>query len=455
MTVEKQDDNTKLEGWKEIAGHFGKGIRTVQMWEKDHALPIHREMKRVWALALELDEWRLRNQVLAAASDQVTASSMAEAEALPPPLSQSASTVEKEGPYVHGPRLHVWVLGFGAVMAVAAISTLARSGPPADYRVQGRVLSTVDARQRVSWQMELPTSPPVEARTGPALLQQLRGYFSDIDDDGTPEFLYRYWSADMSKAGSELYCFNVDGTVRWTFRPGKSLTLEGGKQLGGSYTVARVAFLKKPRPDGGRIVVASHHSWDWPQQVAILTAGGKLVDEYWHPGWFFSLDLEDLDKDGVEEILLGGVNNAYGAAAGRGAVLVVLDSGRIRGQGPVPKGSRLQIAGLPRGIEKRVLLFPEFEPNTNPNYYCHVERISAHENGEVHLVIAQGFAEELYSFPYAHVELDSQLAVTRVLPGASLAQLLEARLTPEILARTERSVFFTRSIADVKDITAE
>ena len=31
-----------LTSWKEIAAYFGKGVRTVQRWEKSMGLPIHR-----------------------------------------------------------------------------------------------------------------------------------------------------------------------------------------------------------------------------------------------------------------------------------------------------------------------------------------------------------------------------------------------------------------------------
>jgi hypothetical protein len=31
----------RLNGWKEIAAYVGKGVRTVQRWEKAHGLPVH------------------------------------------------------------------------------------------------------------------------------------------------------------------------------------------------------------------------------------------------------------------------------------------------------------------------------------------------------------------------------------------------------------------------------
>ena len=36
-------DHDRLNGWKEIAVFLGKGVRTVQRWERDHGLPIHRQ----------------------------------------------------------------------------------------------------------------------------------------------------------------------------------------------------------------------------------------------------------------------------------------------------------------------------------------------------------------------------------------------------------------------------
>ena len=50
-----------LESWKEIAAHFGRRVRTVQRWEKEEGLPVHRHAHKsrgsVFALPEELDAW--------------------------------------------------------------------------------------------------------------------------------------------------------------------------------------------------------------------------------------------------------------------------------------------------------------------------------------------------------------------------------------------------------------
>jgi Tol biopolymer transport system component len=51
----------RLDSWKEIASHLGRGIRTVQRWEREEGLPVHRldHVKRgtVYANPEELDAW--------------------------------------------------------------------------------------------------------------------------------------------------------------------------------------------------------------------------------------------------------------------------------------------------------------------------------------------------------------------------------------------------------------
>lgn len=51
----------RLDSWKEIAAHLGRGVTTVQRWEQEQGLPVHRlpHAKRgsVYAYRRELDDW--------------------------------------------------------------------------------------------------------------------------------------------------------------------------------------------------------------------------------------------------------------------------------------------------------------------------------------------------------------------------------------------------------------
>ncbi len=113
----------------------------------------------------------------------------------------------------------------------------------------------------------------------------------------------------------------------------------------------------------------------------------------------------------------------------------------------------MQVAGLPRGRETRVLFFPEFAPNPNPNYYCHVDRISNPNEQEIDLLISQGFGSEVFDKPYAHVQLNAALRVMHVQPGARLAELLETRTGHKVRSPAERAALFAEAIGDVSELT--
>ena len=63
-----------LSSWKEIAHFFGKGVRTVQRWEKTLDLPIHRPpgapSNVVLARTSDLEEWMHRGPVARAVGEE-------------------------------------------------------------------------------------------------------------------------------------------------------------------------------------------------------------------------------------------------------------------------------------------------------------------------------------------------------------------------------------------------
>lgn len=68
------DPGDRLESWKEIAAHFRRGVTTVQRWERDEALPVHRhphaKKGSVYAYRDELDTWRQTRSESALADDE-------------------------------------------------------------------------------------------------------------------------------------------------------------------------------------------------------------------------------------------------------------------------------------------------------------------------------------------------------------------------------------------------
>src|SRR5215467_8676575 len=61
LTSLADSSDRRLGSWKEIATYLGRGVRSVQRWEREEGLPVHRlsHLKRgsVYAYKNELDEW--------------------------------------------------------------------------------------------------------------------------------------------------------------------------------------------------------------------------------------------------------------------------------------------------------------------------------------------------------------------------------------------------------------
>src|SRR5580692_5186377 len=64
----------RLESWKEIAVYLNRGVTTVQRWEREEGLPVHRQLHdalgSVYAYKHELEEWRARRATPAEGTEE-------------------------------------------------------------------------------------------------------------------------------------------------------------------------------------------------------------------------------------------------------------------------------------------------------------------------------------------------------------------------------------------------
>jgi hypothetical protein len=66
MAQAARNSPSMLNSWKEIASYLDRGVRTVQRWERDLQLPVHRigkgKRSPVYALVPELKFWLITSQ---------------------------------------------------------------------------------------------------------------------------------------------------------------------------------------------------------------------------------------------------------------------------------------------------------------------------------------------------------------------------------------------------------
>jgi hypothetical protein len=191
----------RLTGWKEIAAYLGKGVRTVQRWEKELDLPVRRlgtgRGEVVFAVPSELDAWlvmaekrsdlggRPGEEDVEPAAEWPHAASPAP-ESLPTPPAGSSAGFEISG----ARRLsrHVaWTIGAALVVGGLALSSwwwLGRA-PRQPYmaRIERGRLCAYDDSGSLLWEYRFSVPIPDAENPGEAD-GRIRPVVSDLDGDG-------------------------------------------------------------------------------------------------------------------------------------------------------------------------------------------------------------------------------------------------------------------------------
>jgi len=220
-------------------------------------------------------------------------------------------------------------------------------GQPADFKAEVSTLLVKDGQGEELWRHQFPSRFAHGVYDSRDAIR--RCAFADLDGDGGVETLFVYMPLDFGSVGATLYCFSENGAIKWQFTPGRYIKEDTGREYFPPYFISNVHVVPIPG-SAPRILVSSNHYLHNPNQIAMLDAKGNLISEYWHSGHLLSIVHVDIDGDGVEEILLAGVNNGHGLAT-----LVILDPRDVRGASTQPFR---QLLGCEPGTEKAVVLFP-------------------------------------------------------------------------------------------------
>jgi hypothetical protein len=317
------EQRRELTSWKEIADYLGVNVRTAQKWEKERGLPVRRMpggSGRVSADPVALTAWK-------------------------------DATLEKPGWWASLPFLRNYALLTTLLLlavvggAVGAYLALDRKGPPALWRVQQNFLIVSDQQGRELWRKAF--DKPLDVRSYERPLAR-DVWFGDLDDDGHVETLF---VPRFAHTAQTLICYSDKGAEKWRFVAGRAVStrLETFDSVYGIMAFSVVPIGKRR---GKAVVVSCPHSLYYPNQVALLSAGGRLLREYWHSGGLAHLEIADLDGDGVGEIYLAGISNSTGSAT-----LVVLDPDTMEGAS-LEENRDYQLQGFAPGRERARILFP-------------------------------------------------------------------------------------------------
>jgi hypothetical protein len=215
-----------------------------------------------------------------------------------------------------------WIAVLAGLLLSAAgfgIWVFLKPGRPLSTFIRGSTVEARDQNGRVCWKKDLPFLSP-KARWESGEMQQDLSLIEDIDEDGQIEVLINFVPEERSAARARLICYAENGRLRWEYPLGRALSYQG-RSFDERYIGRMIRLVRHPQQSYLE-VVSAHELW-YPTQVALLEpSSGKLIDEYWHPGSLRHCVLQDLDKDGLQELLLAGLNNP-GLGLGHAAFLVL------------------------------------------------------------------------------------------------------------------------------------
>jgi hypothetical protein len=350
-----------LQSWKEIASYLGITARSAQRWEKEAGLPVYRHAgsnkSHVFAYTEELQKW----------------------------LESGGLVRQKEENQSASPRNKTWL--YAIALSILALGSLTiflwRTGTfpfrriPYSWVVDGAQLKILDNAERLCWQRRI---PPFHLDLYSYI--QDRALITDIDSDGCTEVLINIVPENFLETGGSLLCYEQNGDVRWEYHHGSAKTF-GARTFDARYIGRSIRLVRI----GGKsyiLTIANHHLW-YPAQVALLDPKtGRLLEEYWHPGWIYFCQLRDIDNDGVEEVLLATINNPGNGLGHAGLAVLKLPFSRAPRRKIPPDYPFQPVTG---GGELAYFLFPQPDINEVTGLLPKIYGFWVNEDGQLQVVL--------------------------------------------------------------------
>jgi hypothetical protein len=359
----------RLNGWKEIALHLGKGTRTVQRWEKLYGLPVHRIGREggeiVFAYWDEIDRWmaategEFKTSSAEASEGELPASSTGEP-ASTRTREEAAADESAPGEGALGGHRPALAIGLVAVVGVVAFGLFGRlSGTsarserpavrePASWRMANESLSVFDAGGGLLFEHRFgfPLGGAASADTWPSAYGLPPVLIADVDGDGRSEVLVR--PNAVERTNRRLYCLESDGRTRFVHQPTGARRF-GNDEYAEPWVAHRVFVTGGPGRSRRLWAVFTHNLW-FPSVLEELDPRGVVRQEYWSDG-FIEFVTETTWK-GRRVLLVGGGNNDF-----RGASLAVFPPDGVTGSAPAARPA-YACRDCPAGGPEELFVFP-------------------------------------------------------------------------------------------------
>lgn len=362
MSTTFEGEPGRLNGWKEIALHLGKGARTVQRWEKLYGLPVHRLGREggeiVFAFRDEIDRWVARTERERTANgDEPLGAPEAGTGAEPPdrPAPEGVEAAPTRRPWAAAALALAVVAGALGTLALSRRATVhpesarAMVRQPAAWRLANESLAVFDLTGALVFEhrFDFALGSAVTSESPVPEVGWLPVLMADIDGDGRTEVLVNVNAAD--RANRKLYCFEADGRVRFVHLP--TGTRRFGEDDYADPWLAHRTFVTQGTGGHRRLWAAFTHNMLFPAVLRELDPrDGATRQEYWSNGY-----VETLHEDtwaGRRVVFVGGTNNDFRAAS-----LAVFPVDGVAGSTPAVRPG-YSCRNCPPGGPESLFVFP-------------------------------------------------------------------------------------------------
>jgi hypothetical protein len=365
-----------LHGWKEIAAHLGRSVRSAQRWEATLGLPVKRIStpdggQIISASRVELDEWQRQTAVRREADDQLEAvesddevseaiglaSRPADVEARAPtdqvstadrrmPTSALRRVAPRAGLRVAQATLLLVTLAAGILGGIWLVTTAIPAwSTPIEFAVEGSAVVARNASGRPVWTHALSQSahrpPDVQPGSGAVM--------GDLDGDRALEVALPVALAPARTVPATtdvVLVFEKTGRLRWKIQPALRV-FDGGTAFDGPWRIQALAFSSAPP---GRLWIAYGHHTSHPAFVLEVSSRGAQSIRYLVSGRIFALAHW---RTGTGDYLAaGGADRQQQSAS-----ITLLDLNAPSARWPM-NGAGLTCAGCPTGSPRALALFP-------------------------------------------------------------------------------------------------
>lgn len=334
--MNQQED--RLDSWKEIADHLKREVRTVSRWERERGLPVHRtpggRRGAIFAYRSEIDAW------------------------LKKPLE---ATPQVESAPVAKTSRRPWIAAAVATLGLATLAfvvvvvfRLTQHPNPQLATVVGTQLTAFDGAGHPLWHHELPR-PLLALKEDEKLEGRLQGHIhvEDLNGDGKNQVLLAAPYGPSATIPDELYCYNPGGDQAWRYQPRVEFNFVG-RHAGGPWKIHALTLVAEGRKK--TIWAAFADPRFAPAFLVSLDANGNSRLRYVSSGNVNALT--GLSNEKGTFILAGGINNEYRAAS-----LAVLDNRQPPAASPQTPGNRFECTDCPAGRPLLFIVLPRSEVN--------------------------------------------------------------------------------------------